>query len=384
MFFSEERKELNKVRDEARDYFAASARTPRVLSSENLTVFARATEHAAALIGKEKEIILFAVLQWLVIAAAYLIWIQILDWIPDRLWDAVRSDIENDRKSAFTLINLVLLAWSFLVVTVASYPISLLNAAMTAAHNLHISGQASTIGRCINLARRNLGRLWVFTTIDAWITVRAILDRLPKKRGSRTLVEEALYYAWKVGTIGVFPALVTGKTFTDAAQDSIAILKEAPVAAIGLRMGYSLVCWFVGVGAYIAGLWFVFNSDLAPENSNFIFNFYLFIAVPALISVGVVTVLIRPFYLLSITSLYSEIRPVSKEAIVPTQGHRTDALALIFIVLLTALLGSYFFGDDLGLRVWIEDLANTDLDTRADQLRSEPAPIEPDTSVPVR
>src|SRR5690606_815471 len=103
------------------------------------------------LIAAEREIVLFAALQWAVIGIAYVIWTQILDWIPDSVWEeAARSDRETD----FLLINLVLLGWSFLVVAVASYPISLLNAAMTAAHYLRSAGQTSTIARCLILAFR--------------------------------------------------------------------------------------------------------------------------------------------------------------------------------------------------------------------------------------
>ena len=115
-----------------------------------------------------------------------------------------------------------------MVVTVASYPIAILNAAMTATHYLRSAGQSSSIAKCFNLAFKHLGRLWVFTTIDAWITVNAILDRLPRKRGRRTAFDELLYYAWKIGTIGVVPALVAGKGYIDAAKDfGVASASEA-------------------------------------------------------------------------------------------------------------------------------------------------------------
>ncbi len=200
MLFASQREALNVARNDAREIFDKIGTKPKVLSAQNFSTFWGELGYSLKLILAEKEIVFFAALQWLVIGLAYLIWTQILDWIPDHVWDELRRS--SDDRVTFTLTNLVFLGWSFFVVAVASYPISLLNAAMTAAHYLRSAGQTSTIAKCLNLAFKNLGRLWVFTTIDAWITVDAILDRLPRKRGRRTAFDELLYYAWKIGTIG--------------------------------------------------------------------------------------------------------------------------------------------------------------------------------------
>ena len=210
MIFATEREALNVARDDARKIFEETGAKPKVLSTENLSTFGSELGYAVKLIAQEKEIIFFAAMQWVTIAIAYLIWTQILDWIPDSVWDQVSKD-DNDIE--FGLLNAVLLGWSFFVVAVASYPISIFNAAMTAAHYLRSSGQSSTIAKCLNLAFKNLGRLWVFITIDAWITVNAILDRMPRKRNNRTALDELIYYAWKIGTMGVVPALVAGKGY---------------------------------------------------------------------------------------------------------------------------------------------------------------------------
>lgn len=358
MLFAAQREALNVARDEARGIFDRTGAKPRVLSAQNFSTFWGELGYSMKLILEEREIVFFAALQWLVIGLAYTIWTQILDWIPDSVWAQVGKD---DNDVTFTLLNLALLGWSFFVVAVASYPISILNAAMTAAHYLRRSGQTSTVANCFNLAFKNLGRLWVFTTIDAWITVNAILDRLPRKRRNRTALDELLYYAWKIGTIGVVPALVAGKGYTEAAKDSVSLLRTKPVRAIGIRMGYSLICWIIGVAAYVGGFYYFIAFHEHANKANMIHSFYLLMALPIVIAVGVTSVLVRPFYLVMVSKLYTDVVPVDREATTLSADSKLDAPALIFAVLLGVLLALYFFGDQLGIRDWIESLAATDI-----------------------
>lgn len=358
MPFASEREALSIASREAREIFDSTGAKPKVLSGRNFSIFWGELGYALRLIAGEKEIVLFAVLQWAVIGLAYLIWVQILDWIPDEVWNEVRRS-SNDRVQ-FTLVNIALLSWSFLVIAVASYPISILNAAMTAAHYLRSSGQPSTIAGCLNLAFKNLGRLWVFTTIDAWITVDAIMDRLPRKNGRRTAFDELLYYAWKIGTIGVVPALVAGKGYVEAAKDSVSLLRNQPVRAIGIRMGYSLICWIIGIAAYFGGIYYLTAFGGGASEAKAVYNFYVVIAVPIVIAVGVTSVAVRPFYLVMVSKLYTDVVPIDRDATAPVTGTKFDAVAVIFAFLLGALLAFYFLGDQLGVRAWIESLAARD------------------------
>ena len=52
----------------------------------------------ALLLGfKEKEIFFFGLIQWLAILLAYLLWVQMLHWIPQDVWDTVeRCQEDND------------------------------------------------------------------------------------------------------------------------------------------------------------------------------------------------------------------------------------------------------------------------------------------------
>lgn len=361
MFFKSQRAELQLARNSAKDVFKDTGLKPSVLSSENLSVFGSNLGYACRLIWQEKEILFFAALQWLTIAIAYVLWTKMIYWIPDTFWEEVRRSSEDERKGAFTLINLVILAWSFFVITVASYPLSILNAAMTACHYLRSAGKPSTIASCLNLAFNNLGRLWVFTTIDAWITVDAILDRLPRRGQNRTAGDELLYYAWKIGTIGVLPALVAGKGYTEAAKDSVSVLRHSPVRAIGIRMGYSLICWVIGIATYVGSFYYLSSMGSLKGSSNPLYDLYVTIAAPIILAVGINSVLVRPFYLVMISKLYSDVLPLGEDVTVPTAAKKFDRLALIFSIMLSLLLVLYFFGDQLGIRDWIETLAIEDI-----------------------
>jgi hypothetical protein len=137
-----------------------------------------------------------------------------------------------------------------------------------------------------------------------------------------------------------------------AAKDSVALLKHSPLRAIGIRIGYSLICWIIGVGAYAGAVAYAIALDgrgvLRPHD---IYNFYLFMALPIVIAVGVTAVLVRPFYLVMVSKLYTDIVPIDKDVPALTTGRAFNALAL------------YFFGDQLGFRSFVESLAATDIYT---------------------
>jgi hypothetical protein len=242
---------LDPTRDRAKDFLAQKGLKPRIFSGQSLGTFFAGIPGVAKLIAREPEILFFAALQWLVIWLAYLAWILMLQWIPDEVWNAVREASEGGRKADFTLINLVLLGWSFFVVCVASYPIGICNAAMVAVHDLRTTSEKATIAKCLAIAVRHLHRIWMFTVVDGWITVQAILDRLPKKHYHRTAFDELVYYAWKVSTMAVVPALVNGRSFVQAGRDSFLLLTSQPLRALGLRLGYSAVCWIIGALSYL-------------------------------------------------------------------------------------------------------------------------------------
>jgi hypothetical protein len=361
MFFDEVHEELDSVQDEAKpllqDYFGGQA--PRFFDSKNLTTFFGELTDTFFLIVREPEILLFAALQWLVIAVAYIAWPQMLYWIPDDLWNAAQQN--SDRN--FFFINMTLLAWSVLVVAAASYPIAILNAAVIAARNLRTLDQSPGVLPCLNIATRHAGRLWAFTCVDAWITVSEIIDRLPKKHYHHTMVDEFAYYAWKIGTIGVVPALVAGKTFSRAAWDSTTVLRAQTAKAVGLRMGYSLVCWVVGIVAYAGTLAYVAAFDTSDQ-AHLIYNRYSLVTIPLIIAVGVVAVIVRPLYLIMTAKLYTDVMGkdiVADEATPEPPVPHQNVFLVIFLVLAFGLSMVCIFPDMLGIRHAIAELAAKDL-----------------------
>ncbi len=354
--------DLKQFRGEAQQIMTAQGLKPSVLSMTNLGTFFQEIGYAFALIMREKEILFFAVMQWVVISIAYSMWTQILDVIPDSVWQAVAKASEEDRDSGFQLIGMVLLGWSFIVVVLASYPLALLNAAIIAVHFLNSRGVESTIPKAIAIASRQMGRQWTFTAIDAWITVWAILDRMPRKRNNRKLTDELLYYAWKIGTFGIMPGLVAGKGFIEAGKTSIMMLKDQPGRVLGVRMGYSLIAWIVGITAYIGAIyWFcVAGDDGGIQKANALFNFYTLMILPIALSVGFLAVFIRPFFMIMLARLYTEQSPYIEPAKDSHPHEGSNFVTAIFVLSLMAFLGVFLFGEQLGLHAWVESLAARD------------------------
>jgi hypothetical protein len=365
--FASIRDPLNSARDQARDVLERQGYKPKVFAWNNFLAFFSNIPVVLKLIGDEPEISVFAIFQWVVICCAYVAWVQMLHWIPDQVWNAAREASRRDERGGFDLINLLLLGWSFFIVCLASYPIGLCNAAMVAVHDLRTCGKQVTYSRCLAIADRHLGRIWMFTALDAWITVNAILDRLPKKHYHRTAFDELLYYAWKVGTMGVVPALVNGRDFLTAGRDSVRLLSSQTSRAIGLRFGYSAVCWVVGVLSYFRAIAIYAEFGDRREGPNYVYHFYLLATIPILVSVGIVSVLIRPIFLLSVAKFYSDTIDVRSEIEQDIALERSGENSLVswktglFLLLLGELLVAIIFRDQLGLTDWINELAQKDV-----------------------
>jgi hypothetical protein len=333
------------ARNHAQAVLAASGTKPSVFSLKHFSAMRQDVTYAVRLMMQEKEILLFAALQWLVIGIAYLMWTQVLDWIPDSVWAEVARDASDKGGTSTDWANLAIWGWSLLVIATAAYPLALLNASIVASHYLKSSGQASTVPACLNLASKNLGRVWLFTALDALITAGAILDRLPsKKRRKRTAVEEAAYYAWKIATIGALPSLVSGKTFVDSANESVWLLEDQPVRAIGIRMGYSLICWIIGVLAYVGAIVTFIMFGSSPTGENWVYHGYVLVGAPIFVAIGIVS-LIRPVFVLAISKLYTDVVPVNVEiegTVTVESGTEIDWPTLIFAMLTGTTLALYF------------------------------------------
>ena len=358
------RDELAPAQEEAQTFLAQQGLKPKVFSFSNLFEFFNNIPGVARLIAKEPEIIFLVFVQFIVIYLSYLAWIQMIKWIPDSVWnEIVRASEKHQAQPYAYFIDLLMFGWAFIIVTVASLPVSICNAAMVAVYNLRASGEKTSLGECLGIATLHSGKIWIFTTIDAWITVRAIFDRLPKKNAPpRTALDELLYYAWKVATIAVTQSLVIGKGFIDAGKDSIKLLTTQTTRVICLRLGYSAVCWIIGILSYFGTLLYYVKFGDSGYGPHWLYNFYLLIGTPLFFSIGIVTVIVRPFYFLAVSKLYSEVIDVTAETRNEVDMVDSDTLLrlswvrLLFFLLLAIIIFLLVFGNQIGLVDWVSQL----------------------------
>lgn len=303
---------------------------------------------ALKLVVTEKEIIVFALLQWIIIGCAYFFWVQILDWIPEEVW---RSTETSDQES---IASIVMLLWSFIIVGIVALPIGILNACIGAVHFLRRQNRPSTIAACLQIVLPRAWPLWFFSWTDSWMTVRQILKRLPKKkRTENRAVSEALYYAWKLGTIAVLPALLSGRKLVDAGSDSVFIVKKKLVDTSLLRSGYSFICWIIGITTYLGTiLFFNFFDTVIPtgDGAAHVYEFYFWAGVPIIVAVGCISLFLRPIYTLSSADLYSDyLQETNQPLLLPQPPSSLTSIIVALVVLLTIVMAVFFFRDSLGI-----------------------------------
>ena len=344
--------EMSSVRTEI--FTLPAMREARPTAGQGLAGFWARTKFSLKLIFLEKEIITFSVLQWVCIILGYYLWIQMVGWLPEEVWKRAA-----DSKGA-TPGDVILFVWSFFCVGLVAFPLGILSGCMGAAHFLNRQGKESTIPRCLAMVMPRAWPLWVFHWIDGWWTVNRILDRLPKKNDRRTAADkalsEAMYYAWKVATIGILPGLVTGRGLLDAGRRSIDLVSDRFRDVVILRAGYSLLCWVVGVAAYAGSFWMfikfpgLVNWKLPVESQ--IYTFYFWAAVPILVSAGLVMLFLRPIYILSACDIYADYVAGREENLMlpppPNQSRGTSAL-VFFIILGMLFLAAFLYVYEQGL-----------------------------------
>lgn len=301
--------------------------------------------YALSLGFKEKEIFFFGLLQWVSISIGYLLWVQMLDWIPEEVW---RSAANSDEGS---IADWILFAWSFVCIGIAAFPVGILTGCMGAAHFLTKQTRQSTIASCLKLVLPQSWALWAFHWVDGWITVNRILDRLPRKDDYRSSAEkalaEALYYAWKLGVAGVLPSIVTGNGLLNSGKNSVVFVKDNFLEVAKLRAGYSALCWVVGISAYVASFFFLMVSGKMSGN---IYTFYTWAAVPILIAAAVVILFLRPIYVLALCDLYSDHLEQKGTVVCLPKDHSKGMSAMIVfgaICVIIALV--YFYRSEIGI-----------------------------------
>jgi len=318
--------------------------------------FGHRARRAVRLIMQEKEIIFFAILQWVTIGLTYLLWVQMLDWIPEDVWEASRS-----RKGG-SAADWILIIWSFFCVGIAAYPIGILTGCMGAAHFLNKQQGNSTIASCFALVMPQSWPLWTFHWIDGWITCQRIFARLPqddKKTAAQRAREEALYYAWKIGVAGVLPSILTGNDLIKSGKNSIIFVRSNFLDVVKLRTGYSALCWVIGILTYIGGVTFLLTVTAIGEakTSSIIFNVYLWAGVPLMIALAFVMLILRPIYVITLCDLYSDhLEASGTPPILPQSPSKGTSALVTFGCLALIITTVYIFRQELGI---MDALANS-------------------------
>ncbi|MFH1640686.1 MAG: hypothetical protein ABIA66_01845 [Candidatus Omnitrophota bacterium] len=339
--------QLDFVKKEISDISDIKDTKRRIWGTVYLKDFVKRSAYAFQLIFQEKEIIIFALLQWAVIGLIYYLWVQALGWIPEYIWQA-------EGESSGMLISMVLMAWTFLCIGLAAFPLSILSGCMGASHFLTKQGYPSTIAGCVKLVSQRLWNLWIFHWIDGWITANQVLERLPKKGGrgpaAKVALNELLYYAWKLGTIGVLPAILNGRNLIAAGKESIDLVRKHPQEAVLLRGGYSLFCWVVGIVAYVGSIIFFISQHHLFAAKPGIYGFYFLMGVPVIIATGTVLLFLRPIYVIASCSLYSDYVALEKiDTAASLVASKTVSAIIAFIILAIIIAVAFLYRDQLGI-----------------------------------
>ncbi len=277
--------DLGAVRKDIRGIPGLGKSKPARLTA--LARFGERVRHAGALLAQEPEILGFAALQWICVMLVYALWMWAVDAMPGEFGFFFS-----------TVVCLVL----------AALPVGFFNACIGAVHFLRRSGEPSSIPACIRLVAPRVWALWAFSALDVGFTTYQVLDRMPSKRqrsAADRALSEALYYAWKLATIGILPAILAGRTLRKAAEESADLVRQRLADAALLRVGYSSVCWILGIAVYAATLVAVNVYGLSTPDS---YGYYLWLVGPIVVALAFILLFARPVYVIASCELYHDYR----------------------------------------------------------------------------
>lgn len=345
---SEIKSHLSVMKNNAAKYYEQNSRPSK---SASISVFFSNSIVSLRFILTEKENILFAFLSLAVVAFVYLIGIQILSWIPPEVWTQLKEDDDN------MLLNIILLIWSFVCIGLAAYPLGICTACMGASYILRFQGRTSTIAECLKVVMPKSWTLWIFSWLDGWWTFLRILERLPKKNDrtplSVKLRNEAIYQAWKISSLGFLPALVCGRSLADAGKDSLSLLKDRFAMLAKLRIGYSAICWIIGIASYVGNIVIMFYM---PMSGHGIYEFYFLAFFPIVAALVFVMLVFRPLYIISACRIYAfYTREKGIEIKLPQTSSKSVSSLVSFLVLAVIMAAVFLYRDELGLSEILAD-----------------------------
>ena len=133
----------------------------------------------------------------------------------------------------------------------------------------------------------------------------------------------------------------------ESGKESVAFVKQNTKEIIRLRSAYSGICWVIGILTYVLAF---FVSVYFGSNEFNIANFYLLMAAPIVLAVGVIMFFLRPIYVLSMCNLYSDYLTVNNKTVdLPDNPPRAVSALVVFSLLCVALLVVFYFREEIGL-----------------------------------
>ncbi len=299
--------ELNFVRDAISTIPEIKNTKHRILGKNQFENFIYQTISAAKIVLGENELLILVFLQIVIITFVYYLWIQLYSIVPKFVW----SNYMGINPDSANILNFIFLAWGFLLIGIASYPISIISYSIGTSYFLKKKGLSATLIQTLKFILPKSFMLWQFLWIDGWITYDKILSRLPKRGESiNTAGDELLYFSWKIGTIGILPSVLNGKNMIEAGKESVMLVTQHPQETLLLRGGYSLFCWIIGIVSIIGSLCLTIYIYIQYINHSLccsipqIFSFWM--GVPILSGVGIILFFFRPIFVIASCRLYSE------------------------------------------------------------------------------
>ena len=295
---------FDKLRLEVYDKYD-DAEIPSV--SESLSYFSRCFFYLYKLIFKEKEIITFAALHFICVCLGYYSFVALIDWIHD-----VGPSNEAFRTAGYQWAGYLLIIYvpiCFIIITIC---LGILSSFMGAAYFLHKKYKESTIVRCLYIVLIRSWYIFLFCCINSCWKIGRIKNHIPLKMlrnvserknssyAADRWMREAVYQAWKVASIGLFPALIVGRSIKNSCKDSSEMLKTHFNAVSKIEMAYSTLCWWIYISSYIFVPLFVSYIFPLIYSERALFQFFF----PLMFASFFIQVFLKPIYILSACRIY--------------------------------------------------------------------------------
>ena len=110
-----------------------------------IKTFTSRIRYALMLGLKEKEIFFFGLLQLLVIMVGFVLWLQLLNWIPQDIWNDVQACEDRGDDDCAALIDIALFFWGMAIVPIVVFPIGILSCSIGTTHFLVSRNEESTV-----------------------------------------------------------------------------------------------------------------------------------------------------------------------------------------------------------------------------------------------